>query len=778
MKLHTEDNVEVIGQNLSRYTILEKLGEGGMGCVYKARDTQLGRYVALKVLSGELVNSEWKLRLLREAQAASALNHPNIVTIYEVSSANDVHFIAMEFVRGITLDQQIASPPLNVAEALNYAIQMADALSAAHTAGIIHRDLKPSNIMITAAGQVKLLDFGLAKVGVDQAVEDVADTRTLELDRAVLTQAGVLLGTAGYMSPEQAEGKVLDRRSDMFSFGAVLYEMVSGRRAFQGSSIISTLSSILRDEPAPLYRIAGVPRDLEKIIMRCLRKEPGRRFSNMGEVKRALEEVRSGHVLASAYAPHSGLYRDDNTPSIAVLPFRNFSPDKENEYFGDGLAEEIINVLSKIEGLRVVARTSAFVFRGKEQDIRVIGEKLNVETILEGSVRRSGNRVRVTAQLVNIGDGFHVWSDHYDREMSDVFAIQDDISQAIAQQMRVHLVTPRNRPLVKRNVENIEAYDLYLRGQYYAHRYTPEALMLSKELFERALALDPNYVRAYVGLSYFYGACGWFGVRAPREVLPIAKRLAQRALDLDVSAAEAHMLMAMCLALYDLNWDQAEPEFRKAMEIGPVSTDLAGNYSVHFLIPTGRLEEALATLEQALERDPLSAQLHMNRAATLLMQRSYDGAIECYRKALEMEPNHFMAHGGIGIAYFKKGMIGEYVAACEKMREFGAGIAGTIGSLGRAYAIAGRRLQAQKLLDELLQSAAQRYVSPASIASIYLGLGDADTGFEWLEKAVEARDGPIFGLRVNPLYDDLRSDPRYDVLLRKLGLTDPKKPNQ
>jgi serine/threonine-protein kinase len=627
--------------------------------------------------------------------------------------------------------------------------------------------------MITTAGQVKLLDFGLAKVGIDQAGEGDADTRTLKLDHAALTQAGVLLGTVGYMSPEQAEGKALDGRSDMFSFGTVLYEMVSGRRAFEGSSVISTLSSILRDEPAPLHRIAGVSHDLEKIIMRCLRKEPGRRFSNMGEVKRALEEVRSGRVLTSAYASHSRPYRRDNTPSIAVLPFRNFSPDQENEYFGDGLAEEIINVLSKIEGLRVVARTSAFAFRGKEQDIRVIGEKLNVETILEGSVRRSGNRVRVTAQLVNIGDGFHVWSDHYDREMSDVFAIQDDISQAIAEQMRVHLVNPRSRP-VKRNVENIEAYDLYLRGQYYAHRYTPEALMLSKELFERALARDPNYARAYVGLSYFYGACGWFGVRAPREVLPIAKRFAQRALDLDVTLAEAHMLMAMCLALYDLNWNQAEPEFRKAMEIGPVSTDLAGNYSVHFLIPTGRLEEALATLEQALERDPLSAQLHMNRAATLLMQRRYDGAIACYRKALEIEPHHFMAYGGIGIAYFKKGMIGEYVAACEKMREFGAGIAGTIGALGRAYAIAGRRVEAQKLLDELLQSAAQRYVSPASIASIYLGLGEADAGFEWLEKAVDARDGLIFGLRVNPLYDDLRSDPRYDVLLRKLGLTDTK----
>ena len=773
MKIHIEEIVDVIGENLSRYTILEKLGQGGMGCVYKARDKQLGRYVALKVLSGELVdNSEWKRRLLREAQAASALNHPNIVTIYEISSANDTQFIAMEFVPGVTLDQQIASPSLDCSEALNYAIQMADALSAAHAAGIIHRDLKPSNIMLTAAGQVKLLDFGLAKVGVGQTGEDFADTRTLEMEQAVLTHSGILLGTVGYMSPEQAEGKALDGRSDMFSFGTVLYEMVSGRRAFEGSSVISTLSSILRDEPVPLHRIAGVPHNLEKIIMRCLRKEPGRRFLNMGEVKRALEEVRSGRFLISNYATHGDLKQGSSAPSIAVLPFRNFSSDKENEYFGDGLAEEIINVLSRIEGLRVVARTSAFAFRGKEEDIRVIGEELNVETILEGSVRRSGNRVRVTAQLINIGDGFHIWSDQYEREMSDVFAIQDDISQAIAEQMRVHLVNPRSHKPAKRNVDNVEVYDLYLRGQYYAHRYTPEALKLAKELFERALALDPGYVRAYVGLSYFYGVSGWFGVSPPREVLPIAKRLAQRALDLDATLAQAHMLMAMGLALYDLNWDEAESEFRRAMEIDPVCTDVADNYCVHFLIPTGRLEEALATVEQALERDPLSAQLHMHRAGTLLMQRRNDEAIEGYRKALDIEPTHFMAHGGIGLAYLKKGMIGEYVAACEKMREFGAGISGTTGALGHAYAIAGRRREAQNLLEELLQSAAQRYVSPASIAFIYMGMGETDAAFEWLEKAVDERDGPIFGLKVNPLYDVLRSDPRYQVLLRKLRLAD------
>jgi serine/threonine-protein kinase len=467
------------GERVGPYEILALLGAGGMGEVYKARDTRLHRIIALKILPVEKVgDADRRRRFLGEAQAASRLNHPNIITIYDISEENGVCFIAMEYVAGKTLEQANPSGGLPLKQAIKYAAEIADALAAAHAAGIIHRDLKPANIIVTEDGRIKLLDFGLAKFIEPAVAAAEGETATLH------TIPGAIMGTAAYMSPEQAEGRELDARSDIFSFGLVLYEMLCGRRAFQADTWISTVAAVVRDEPRPLRVMnAALPALVEQHVARCLRKDPLQRFQTMLEVKQALADTASSHVSREEAA------------SIAVLPFVNLSADKENEYFSDGLAEEIINGLTKVPELRVIARTSAFVFRGKEQDLRAIGEKLRVATILQGSVRSAGNRIRVAVQLIQVASETHLWSETYDREMTDIFAIQDDISSAIANALKVKLATPGRR------TANVDAFQRYLQGLYWYQRYTPESLAKAKESFEQALIHDPGYAPAYAGLA-------------------------------------------------------------------------------------------------------------------------------------------------------------------------------------------------------------------------------------------------------------------------------------
>jgi serine/threonine protein kinase len=476
------------GVQIGPYEILSLLGAGGMGEVYKARDSRLRRIIALKTLPAEKVaDADRKRRFLLEAQAASRLNHFNIVTIYDIFEEQGVCFIAMEYVAGTTLDLA-NNGGLPLKDTMKYAAEIADALAAAHSAGVIHRDLKPANIIITEDGRVKLLDFGLAKLIEPTVPAASAETAT------VSTISRAIVGTAPYMSREQAEGREIDARSDIFSFGLVLYEMLCGQRAFRGDSWISTLAAILHDEPRPLREIkAGIPPSVEQCVARCLRKNSAQRFQTMLEAKETLTEVHSTHAISSVMAQEEG-------QSIAVLPFVNLSADKENEYFGDGLADEIINAVTKVPELRVIARTSAFTFRDKEQDLRTIGHRLGVGTILQGSVRRAGNRIRVTAQLIRVADESHLWSERYDREMTDIFAIQDDISQAIADALKVKFVGPQ------RHTRNIEAYQSYLKGLYFYQRYNRESLAKARDSFEQALAVDPDYAPAHAGLAVFcYG---------------------------------------------------------------------------------------------------------------------------------------------------------------------------------------------------------------------------------------------------------------------------------
>jgi serine/threonine-protein kinase len=757
--------------HIGPYEILDLLGAGGMGEVYKARDTRLRRIIALKTLPAEKIGqAERKQRFLIEAQAASRLNHPNIVTIYDVLEESGVCFIAMEYVAGTTLEVACAGRGLPLKDAVKYAAEIADALSAAHTAGIIHRDLKPANIIITADGRVKLLDFGLAKLTDPMTPAAEAETAGLR------TNTGAIMGTAAYMSPEQAEGRELDARSDIFSFGLVLYEMLCGQRAFRGDSWISTLAAILRDEPRPLPEInAAIPSLLGQHVKICLRKDPAQRFQSMTEVKLALAEAVSAmassgtaSVVAATAAVPSGVNqsvsaREDAT-SIAVLPFANLSADKENEYFSDGLAEEIINALTKVPELRVIARASAFTFRGREHNLRTIGEKLRVGTILEGSVRRAGNHVRVTAQLIKVSDESHLWSDRYDREMTDIFAIQDDISQAIASALKVKLARPRGR------TDNIEAYQSYLKGLYWYQRYNPESLAKAKAAFERALELDPSYAPAYAGLAVFYYGLGALCIKRMVEMAPLAKSAAQRALDIDPTLSEAHSVLGMVEGAVEFNWKSAERHIRDALAVDPVPPLARLRCGLYFLTPQGRLDEAVAQYQKALETDPLSMMAHFGLAFCFYCQRKYDAAIEHAARATDLYPEYWLVHLAMGMALSQKGALQESIASLEKTVQLSPSFTLATGFLAAAYARSENPDHATTLIEELKLKSTKQYVSPTCFAIYHAALGDSEKAIEYLQNSFADRDPYVTRMAAEPYFDFLHSDSRYRQLLGRMNL--------
>ncbi|HXJ38463.1 MAG TPA: protein kinase [Bryobacteraceae bacterium] len=780
----------MIGTSISHYEVLEKLGEGGMGVVFKARDTQLGRQVAIKVLiaaSGE--SSDRQARFIQEARAASSLNHPNIITIHDILMTGNGNSIVMELVRGQTLGDMIAAGRIPAVDTIKLAMQIADALSAAHSIGIVHRDLKPANVMVTPEGLVKVLDFGLAKLEGNQGsdamgFEESDATMSIQLAQPK-TAEGAIIGTVAYMSPEQAEGRRIDSRSDIFSYGSVIREMLTGARAFQGKSGLETLAAVLRDEPKSLAA-AGVdaPPELEAILARCMRKDPDQRYQSMTDVKNALEEIyfatRSG-VMNLA----SGIWTRQvvkHTPSIAVLPFVNMSSDKENEYFSDGLAEEIINALTRVEGLRVTARTSAFVFRGSQQDVRQIGEALNVASVLEGSVRKSGNRVRISVQLISVNDGNNLWSERFDREMTDVFEIQDEISQSIVGHLKVRLVSGTDHgsgsghghtfsvPAVRRYTENLEAYDLYLKGRFELYKMTREGLDASKKLFEEAIRLDSRYALAHDGLAYCWYSEGFLGFAPPKEVMPKAKAAVRRAIELDDSVADAHATLGVILALYDWDWEGAERELLRSIELNGASPVARGMYSFFFLRPTGRLDEAIAEVQNALSLDPLSILFRVHLGFLYYVQRQFEHSIAQFRKVIEMSPLYYLAHAMMGTVYTQTCHFDEALACYASARVADADSKFIDSLEAMTLAIAGQKKQALTLLASIERRASGDYISPVSIAYIYTALGDRDRAFENLDRAVADRDPNILGLASNPIFDGLREDPRYLALLSKMQL--------
>jgi serine/threonine protein kinase len=545
----------MIGQNISHYKILEKLGEGGMGVVYKAEDTKLKRIVALKFLPPELTRDpEAKERFIHEAQAASALDHPNICTIYEIGETDEGQlFIAMACCEGETLKKKIERGPLKIDDTNDVALQVAQGLRKAHEKGIVHRDIKPTNIIVTTDGVVKIVDFGLAKL--------VRQTR--------VTKAGTTVGTVAYMSPEQARGEEVDHRTDIWSIGIVLYEMLTGLRPFRSEYDQALVYSILNEEPEPLKSLRpDVPTELEQVVEKALHKDLGKRVQQIGELVSALNSLKKKREMEGdkTHPEPKGVL-----PSIAVIPFVNMSADPENEYFSDGLAEELINALSKLEGLHVVARTSAFRFRGKDIDIREIGKQLNVNTILEGSVRKAGNRLRITAQLIKVADGYHLWSERFDRELQDVFAIQDEISLAIVDNLKVKLLGGDRERLAKRYKDNFEVYDLYLKGRYYLNTITEEGIKKSLDYFQQAIQKDPSCALAYAGTAGAYGVLAVLGLAASGEVIPRAKSELLKALELDDYLAEAHAWLGEINLGYYWDWSAAEKELKRAIELKPNS---------------------------------------------------------------------------------------------------------------------------------------------------------------------------------------------------------------
>jgi len=722
------------GTRLGPYEILAPIGAGGMGEVWKARDTRLDRIVAIKRLKGQDGSASSAARFQQEARAIAALNHPHICQIYDVGP----DYLVMEYVEGKPL-----SGPLQVDAAVKLALQIASALEEAHGRGILHRDLKPGNILVTGKGasresHAKLLDFGLAKLMTDS---DSDVTQTIE---------GTVMGTASYMAPEQAEGKPLDARSDVFSFGAVLYEMLSGNRAFGGSSMAQVLSAVLRDEPAPLPATLKTPPELDRVVRRCLRKAPAERFQSMAEVKGALGQV--------------SLRTSEEQPSIAVLPFANMSADKENEYFSDGLAEEIINELAHVRGLKVIARTSAFAFRGKEQDIRGIAEALGVRTILEGSVRRAGSRIRVTAQLINAQDGSHLWSERYDRELADVFAIQDEIAQAIAAALQMKL----SAEPAGHYTPNLPAYEAFLKGRHHLAKFTQESLARSRECLEQAIALDPKFALAHSELGGYFLSRTVLGLMPAHEAMPLVRAEAQKALDLDPALPEAQAMLGMVAGVYQCDWKEAERRFRLAMARDPVPAFVRQLYGFYYLLASGRPQEAAEELDRACKQDPLALMVRTNLGNCLLaVGRDAEAEME-FRQILELDENFTPARLNMIMIHALRGELVEALAYAEKAYAAAPAVPHAIGLLAGVLALSGDTGRAEALLEKLRPGRA--YGAPRGLAIFHLICGEVEKAADWTEKAIEQRD-PLMNVILRlPVGKALRSSARWPGLAKMMNL--------
>lgn len=742
----------MIGSTISHYRIMERLGRGAMGLVYKAQDLSLDRPVAIKVISREVaLNPEQRTRFEREARTASLLDHTNICTIHEFGQTPEGElFIVMGFCPGENLRVRLERGALPLKQAVDIADQVAQGLAKAHSMGIVHRDIKPANIMLLPDGAVKIVDFGLAKLPRDIG----------------LTNTGGVVGTVPYMSPEQLRGDPLDRRTDIWSWGVTLYEMLAGDRPFEAGSEATIMRAIMDIEPPSLAsRRSDVPLALDQIIMQALRKDRTERPDSAGELIDVLRSltVRSGTVpiLPVAARPHA---------SVAVLPFLNLGSDNDSEYFSDGLTEELIHALSRLPGLQVVSRTSAFEFKGKAQNVRKIGEQLKVSAVVEGSVRRIGDRVRVSTQLVNVSDGFCLWSQRFDCKMTDIFEVQEEIAQSITDLLKVELDTKiGSTGLVKRYTDNFEAYDLYLRGRFNWNKRSGEGFQKALEYYERALALDPNYAPAYAGIADYHVSVASWGLEAPTEAWPKAKDAVSKALEADDTLAEAHASMGVIRMWYEWNWKEAEREFLRAIELKP-GLPISHVYYNLLLVQMGRTEEAEEQIRLALASDPLSVPSNVYLAGVYHYRRDYERSLKQARRALETDPNDIEAHVVIALNLEQKRDYLGAISELEKAHELSGYNPLILGPLGSCHGEAGNTAKALELLEALNEAAKQAYVAPMSWVMLYLGLRDTEHAFEWLEKAAGARDILLYYLKVGPIYDSIRNDPRYDDLLHRIGL--------
>jgi serine/threonine-protein kinase len=769
----------------AQYRVLKKLGAGGMGEVFLAQDTRLNRKVAIKFMHAS--DHQAARRLLREAQAAAGLSHPNICAIHEVGEDAGRSFIVMEYVEGETLDETLKRAPLAVDRALAIGADIADALAEAHRHGIVHRDVKPSNVIVTPRGRTVVMDFGLASGPAD--AEGDAETQS------GLTAPNSLAGTVPYMSPEQLRGDALDPRTDLFSLGVLLYETVSGRRPFKTESAAATAASILTAEPPPITTYRGdVPAELQRIVRKCLEKDRERRYQSAADLKLDLQNLRHGvhpvrrtwprsvaafavlGLLVAAGAWYASRHRAAPVEpgaairSIAVFPFANSSGDEGAEYLSDGITESLINNFSRLTKLRVIARTTMFRYKGKDVDPQAIGRDLGVDAALTGRVFRQGDTLAIQAELMRVSDGSQLWGDRFDRKLADMLAIQDEIAGRIGERLSLQLTGPEQQLITKRYTDNADAYDLYLKGRYFSDRLTEEALEKSIPYYQQAIAIDPRYALAYVGLANTYGRLGGvLGFRSPRETGPRMNQYLQKALQLDRDLADAYTSLASYKISFEWNWAEGEQAIKRALELNPNDSLAHQSYgSLHSL--QGRTDAAIAERRAAQRLDPLSPFATANAGYPYYYARRYDEALKDYRKALELDPNYSWAHLWIGQAYVQQERYADAIESITKAIRFSGGDTRAVATLGYAYAVAGRRDDALKVLNDLQRLSRTKYVSPYFIAVIRAGLNKDEQAIDLLEAAYEERHPYLIFLKVEPVFDRLRGNPRFVAVEKRVGL--------
>jgi len=817
----------MLGKTISHYRVLKVLGEGGMGVVYEAEDIRLGRHVAVKFVAEKVLDlPETVERFEREARAASHLNHPNICTIHDVGAGEGYHFIAMELLEGTTLEKILAHGPLPPERLLPLAVQIADGLDAAHSRGVLHRDIKPGNIFVTSSGRVKIVDFGLAKFLPSPVTEPLpASSESQVTMPRHLTLPGFPMGTVAFMSPEQARGEELDARSDLFSFGTLLYDMAVGELPFPGNTLAVILSAILEKPPArPLERIPNFPEKLRGVILKALEKDRATRYQSardmLVDLRRLLLEsasgsesvtISSGAVLAALppATPSSGgaavagskrrrvgvvaagvvavvlagvfvLWQRHGfrsrqaTPegppvikSLLVLPLENLSRDPAQDYFADGMTDELIGKLSNISALRVISRTSAMHYKGLKKPLPEIARELRVDAVVEGAVLRSNDRVRINARLIRVSNDQQIWAESYERDLRDILALQSDVASAIAREIRIKVAPAESSQLASKRPVDPEAYQFYLKGRVSFSRFTPESLTQAVEYFNRAIAKDPGYALAYAGLAdseiQLAGR-----LLPPHEAMPKARAAIERALELDGSLGEGHSSLAQVKLFYEFDWEGARAEFRRASELNPRSA-LIHQMTGLFLSAQGRAEESLAEAMRALEFDPVSTNSGCLRARLLHYARRYDEAIQLYRKTLKTDPTVAGHCTWSSFAFQKTSRFAEAITAAKQAGEVSPNEMLPRGALARAYGVMGNKDEARRVLQEMQELSKRRFISEYDFAVANSGWNPEES-LAWLEKAYKGRVGLLVYLKVDASFDDLRSDPRFQDLIRRIRI--------